>query len=529
MAEGYLREHGGNRSTEQSEPMREDQIENPAGGFVWGDKWMHAQRFLILGTEGGSYYVQERPFTREAAAAMMQCIDEDGIRAVEMIRDISVHGRAAKNGPALFALAMATAADNAVTRRKAWEVLPEVARIGTHLLNFCAYRQLFGGWGRGTRRGIGNWYTEKSPDDLAYQLIKYRQRDNWSQRDVLRKAHPVPPSHEHNALFQWVTQGTQGGLPRMVEGFIKAQESTNARTTARLIRDYGLPWEALKPDHLASPSVWRALIEDENMPVMAMIRNLARMARLGVLTPLSAAEQLVVDRIADQDRIRAARVHPIALLSALKIYSRGYSELGHGDPWVSAPGIVDALDSAFYNAFRNVTPAGKRTLLAFDVSGSMSCPVLGVAGLTARDAAAAMGLITAATEPFVTSLAFTGDLMPFALSGRERLDDVVHKMESLPFGTTDCALPMIYARHAKVSVETFIVYTDNETWAGREHPVQALRRYRAASGVDAKLIVVGTSATEFTVADPDDPGMLDVVGFDTAAPGVMAEFSRGTV
>ena len=33
-------------------------------------------------------------------------------------------------------------------------------------------------------------------------------------------------------------------------------------------------------------------------------------------------------------------------------------------------------------------------------------------------------------------------------------------------------------------------------------------------------------ANDFTIADPDDAGMLDVVGFDTAAPSVMSDFIR---
>jgi 60 kDa SS-A/Ro ribonucleoprotein len=41
------------------------------------------------------------------------------------------------------------------------------------------------------------------------------------------------------------------------------------------------------------------------------------------------------------------------------------------------------------------------------------------------------------------------------------------------------------------------------------------------------LIVVGMTANQFTIADPSDPGMLDVVGFDIAAPQVMTDFSAG--
>jgi 60 kDa SS-A/Ro ribonucleoprotein len=69
---------------------------------------------------------------------------------------------------------------------------------------------------------------------------------------------------------------------------------------------------------------------------------------------------------------------------------------------------VDALDRAFYAAFRNVEPTGKRWLLALDVSGSMDCgQIAGVPGLTPRVASAAMALVTAATEKNLPDGAFT--------------------------------------------------------------------------------------------------------------------------
>lgn len=72
-----------------------------------------------------------------------------------------------------------------------------------------------------------------------------------------------------------------------------------------------------------------------------------------------------------------------------------------------------------------------------------------------------------------------------------------------------------------------MVYTDNETWAGTIHPHQALAEYRRTTGIPAKLIVVGMTATGFTIADPSDAGILDVVGFDAAVPSLITEFARG--
>ena len=53
------------------------------------------------------------------------------------------------------------------------------------------------------------------------------------------------------------------------------------------------------------------------------------------------------------------------------------------------------------------------------------------------------------------------------------------------------------------------------------------RDYRRASGIDARLVVVGMVSNGFTIADPNDPGMLDVVGFDTATPQLISDFARG--
>jgi 60 kDa SS-A/Ro ribonucleoprotein len=86
---------------------------------------------------------------------------------------------------------------------------------------------------------------------------------------------------------------------------------------------------------------------------------------------------------------------------------------------------------------------------------------------------------------------------------------------------------MLYAQAQEREVDAFVIYTDSETWAGHVHPVQALQDYRRASGLDARLVVVGLVSNGFSIADPADPGMLDVVGFDTATPQLISDFARG--
>ena len=443
------------------------------------------------------------------------------------------------------------------TRQAALAALPQVARTGTHLFQFAAFVEGFRGWGRSLRRAVGRWYTDKPVDALAYQAVKFRQRDGMTHRDLLRLAHParrigagnpsLAVSDEHARLFEWIVRGgATDGLPRLVEGFARAQAAPTAGETAELVREYGLPREALQPEHLTSLEVWEALLED--MPMTALIRNLATMTRVGVIAPGSDGTAKVVAQLADADRLRKARVHPIAVLAALRTYASGRGVRGRGE-WNPVREVVDALDAAFYASFGNVEPTGKRLLLALDVSGSMdvaaasrafpACPrVTHPPRSRSSPRRRRSGTRSSASRRAVSASAQLGrrcsraahdGLTPLAISPRQRLDDAIRTVSDLPFGGTDCALPMLYAQAREREIDTFVVYTDSETWAGDIHPAQALRDYRQASGIDARLVVVGMVSNGFSIADPNDPGMLDVVGFDTATPQLISDFASGAL
>jgi 60 kDa SS-A/Ro ribonucleoprotein len=522
------------------------QVPNAAGGYAWPvSAWDRLDRFLVLGSEGGTFYVGERELTVENARAVAGLIDEAGPRVVARVVEVSESGRAPRNDPALFVLAMAAASADEATRAAALAALPRVARTGTHLFHWLRYVQAFRGWGRGVRRAVAGWYTGKAPRDVAYQVLKYAARDGWAHRDALRLAHPTPPTPTHDLVFRLAVKGWEAlaQAPAEVEPevrtLLEAMHSLAGATpvqAAHTIAQHGLVREVVPTELLRHAVVWEALLE--RMPMMALIRNLGVMSKVGLVAPMSAAAATVAQRVTDENALRKARIHPLAVLAALRTYARGRGMRGSGT-WEPVAQVVDALDAAFYLAFRNAPGTGQRLMLALDVSGSMCAPLHGMPYLSCREAAAAMALVTAATEPRHMFTAFTQGTYPslwpgmttgltqLAISPRQRLDDVVRSISDLPFGGTDCALPMVEARKHRWEIDTFVIYTDSETWAGLIHPVQALRQYREQSGIPARLVVVGMTSNGFSIADPEDAGMLDVVGFDTATPQLIADFARG--
>jgi 60 kDa SS-A/Ro ribonucleoprotein len=541
------------RRTPQSRPADTRQARNSAGGYGFQvDHVTRLRRFLTLGTTGGTFYATEQAITEANAKVILDMARGDTATLVRETVAVSQAGRAPRNNPALFALAAAASLGDPAGKRAALDALPLVARTATHLFIFCGYAQNFRGWGRGLRRGVGGWYLTQDPGRLAYQMLKYRQREGWTHRDLLRQAHPAGTG-QHRALFDFAC-GRDADLMDLplVSAFLEAQAiatpapdtPTNpgqrARAWAKLIETHpDLTHEMLPTEALSHPLVWEALIA-AGMPQTALIRQLPRLTRLGVLAPMSPTLAAVCAQLTDQERLTKARVHPIAVLLALRTYASGHSARGDST-WTPVAKVTDALDAAFYLAYGSVEPSGKRVMSAVDVSGSMGDPAAGTP-LSCREAAAALALVTAATEPNHMITGFTdgpypsrithgvgSGLTPLNISPRQRLDDVMNTIRRVPMGGTNCAAPMQWALTERAEIDVFEIITDNETWFGDIHPHQALEEYRQKTGIPARLAVVALTPTEFTIADPADPGSLDVSGFDAAVPTLLADFARGAI
>jgi 60 kDa SS-A/Ro ribonucleoprotein len=523
--------------TPQSEQADPRQAKNHAGGwtFTTGRK-ERLHRFLILGTDGGTYYQRERELTRENAQIVLEWIANDPIGLVDEIVAISLAGRAPRQNALIFALAACRAlADQEGSVYARSYGCPAVLRTGTQLTLYVRYSTQFGAWSRGLRRSVADWYLG-DPQKVAYQVCKYRKRNDWTHRDLLRSAHPgmweAKASPLQRTLFDWISGRVGADSPALaelpiVQSFVRAQSATTVKQWVQVIHDNPqVSWEMFPDEAQTKPEVWVALIE-AGMPMTALFRKLPVITRLGLFKPFSAALHTVTGQLMDQDRLLRARVHPVSILLAARTYASGRSVDGKGAPWDPAGQVIDAMNAAFYLAFGTVVPSGKRTLFGIDVSGSMTGAASGLS-ISCREVAAAMALVSEKTEPRTAMYGFGARRMiPLAITAKQRLDDVMKVMQSQPWDSTDCALPMVTALKEGWEVDHFSIYTDNETWFGQIHPHQALQQYRKATGIDAKLSVIGLTATDFTIADPADPGSMDVAGFDSNVPQLLADFARG--
>lgn len=534
--------------TPQTRPLPgEAMVKNAAGGYVFElDDWSRLRRFLILGCQGGTYYASEQKLTLANADVAVSLLKQDGSRVVRETIDVSDKGLAPKNEPAIFVLALASVHGDQPTRKAAFDALPAVCRIGTHLFTFIEYRQaLGGGWGRGIRTAISKWYMGRSAPDIAFQAIKYQQRNGVSHRDVLRLTHPVAQDTATRLVFdaicepeigaerrvqkarkvqterQTVAKGWEGvrTLAPFVDGWLRVRDETDPKAAARIIAETRLQREFVPTELLSSPDVWDALLP--SLGYTALIRNLGNLSKCGLLKPFSQAAKYVQEKLADGEAIRKARVHPWHVLLASRTYAKGSGFRGSGS-WAVTPQVVGALDYAFDLSFHNVAPTGKRFILGIDVSGSMSS-TMDNSPLIVAEAAAAMALITIRTEPEYWAFGFATDFRDLGITKRDSLNDVLAKTRIANFGGTDCALPIRWARQDKVQADAVLVYTDNETYAGPTHAAAELQAYRREIG-PLKLGFIAFTATESSVVNPNDAGCMNFVGLDASLPQAINAF-----
>ena len=563
MSGNYIAKELYETPASQKEPIfgrEQDMVVNAAGGYVYAvDDFVRTERFLILGSEAGSYYTGKRELTIDNARAVQRALAEDGPRVVEMIRDVSVNKRAAKQAPTFFALALAMSSDNLETRQKAAEILPAVLRTGGHILQFVQTVDSMRGWGRLLKNTVASWYNNMPIDRLVYQTVKYSSNSGWNHKDVLASAHAMPSTPQHNALFKYITSGE---LPdrddpafRVLFAKLAADEAVeDVDNLINIIRDNRLNWEMVPGPALAHNKVWQALLPD--MPMSATVWNLATMTRHEVLKSNSDEAHMVYTRLTDPVHVQKSGIHPLNLLKVKVEYSKGssgeYNRSYTGarrkrNPetivhWKPVQQVLDALEQSFYLAFDNVESTNLRYYIGIDVSSSMRTKfVTGSASFSAAEASAALAMVYAKKEPRTVIKGFSSKGSPFSYYSRMRgddnimvdlgitrndsLDTVMRKTREMNFGMTDCALPMLDAIDKSIPVDCFLIFTDNESWKGQIHASEALRKYRKEMGINAKMAVVAMTAVNYSVADPKDAGMLDFVGFDSAMPKLIAQFA----
>ena len=285
-----------------------------------------------------------------------------------------------------------------------------------------------------------------------------------------------------------------------------------------MIQKYKLSHMSLPSEMLNSRKIWQALLP--SLGLEALIRNLPKITNLRLIS------DDILSRLANQSEINAAMINPIKALYARKTYNLGRNIKGK-QTWVPDDRVKLALDKTFQLSF-NGEPTGKHYLIAMDVSGSMQCAKICDMEMTCAEASAAIAMMFVRLEENTKTMAFSGNFIELDIRPDDDLDVVMEKTAHLPFNFTRIDVAIKTALERRIKVDVFIILTDNDCGYG-EHPHKVLADYQRIMQIPARVVVIGMVSNKFTVAEPGNACMMDIVGFDTATPEIIREFALGNL
>lgn len=516
-----------NTTTPQSQPIpgRSDMVKNNAGGYVFQiTPQERLERFLLIGSEDGTYYVDEQKLTKENATSIISLIKSDGLDVVATVTDFAVNNRAPKADAGLFVLALCAAYGDQDTKTASYAAITKVCRTSTHLFTFLANIQDLRGWSRGLRKGVAAFYTSKDPSQVAYQLVKYRNRAGFTHKDVLKLSHARPTCPEMQDLFAYVTAkdlaefDLEKGNP-LINAFEEAQkDNVKEKKLITLIKEYRLTWEMIPNTQLNKPEVLKALLE--NMPLTALLRNLNRFSYNGLTDGNTDTVRAITKKLKDEEFVTKSGIHPLNVINSMFTYSSGRGTKGD-KTWTVNQKIVDALNDTYELSLKALPSTGKNILVGVDVSGSMRSPVGGMQ-MSAVQVGNVLGTTILKAEDEAELIWFDTSVHLPKIGRTSSLKEVLNLYT--PGGGTDCALVFAHALRTKIKYDAIIILTDSETWAGRGHGAELLEQYRRTVNKDVKVIEVAMVSNPYSTLPADDKNLLRVVGFDASVVDVIQSY-----
>lgn len=514
------------QSVPQTTPIPgKSMIRNDAGGFVFETPWnLLLDRILIFGSSAQTYYVDSRTAYADAEVQMRQIFHAHGLEALARIREIREQNLSPKLDALFHWTALATHKDFPLeVRYDAWATFHSICKTASHMFSFVNAMVHFHGWNRSSRRNIGEWYTEKELEQLAFQMTKYRVREGYSHRRVLKMAHPTPPTQGHSNLFAWAVGNTEDmgeGLSAIatIQNFERAQRADKAELIT-MIEEMGrnFPQEWVPKELSGKPDVVQALLP--NMPAVALFRNLGRLSKAGA--PPGLMVQALNDTVNPELFQSKYGVHPFQVLLAYLTYQSGR---GTRSAWEPSSPVLATMAKAMNMAYSVVEPSNKRLLIAVDTSGSMGGHYGYVPTSPLTPIVSAMALAWHLFRAFPNSelVGVDTNLRQFALHSESGLDAFLGM--STPGGGTNLGLPYTYALK-KGDHDGTIMVSDMETWAGTRHVVQIMENLNR-SKPDMKHVMVSLTGRTGSLTENDNPNLMEVVGLDSSAVRVVDNFFK---
>ncbi len=276
-----------------------------------------------------------------------------------------------------------------------------------------------------------------------YTLAKYKGAGKTvKMRDILCLCRPCPKDENQSALWK-----------RVLENNLKTP----------------VTWETELSAKGNNAETWENLIDSGKVGYMALLRNLRNIIRAN-----PANIENVWRRIENPEAVRKSGQLPFRFLAAYKSIAD-----------IAGSRALDALENAVDASIGNMPKLPGTTVIAVDVSGSMSGLISRKSSVRCVEIGMMLGLIANRLCDNAIFYIFHTEIEKIAVS--RHLDIIRETLRAKANGGTDMYLPFQKMLWDDITADRLIIFSDNECNAGggwyKDKPVQTLAdEYRKKTG-----------------------------------------------
>lgn len=226
-------------------------------------------------------------------------------------------------------------------------------------------------------------------------------------------------------------------------------------------------WETQLSSNGNNKETWEKLIDSGKVGYMALLRNLRN-----ILNANPSNLNKVLDTIQNPEAVKRSRQLPFRYLSA-------YKELEN----IGGSRVFDVLENSLEASIENVPKLSGTTVIAVDISGSMSSLISNKSKVHCYEIAVLLGLIANKICENSYFYEFNSTIRSVPLS--HRTDILATTLNSRCCGGTNMFLPFNKMIDDNIKTDRIIIISDNECNGGWNSPVQTIAdQYRRKTGND---------------------------------------------
>ncbi|WP_127587216.1 TROVE domain-containing protein [Paenibacillus koleovorans] len=381
------------------------------------------------------------------------------------------------------------------------KVFLRVVRIPSDLSDFLTILQGMGRGegGRAVKRQVNRFLAGVS----EYWAIKYNGRGRgYSLGDAIATAHPKPADLKQQALFRYL-RGQEANLSLLpqVDALEQLKLAKTELEQLHWIEVGKLPHEVVTGAVKPTQAIWEALIDQ--MPAMALLRNLNTLERAGVLENRYNLDT-VVARLTDVHTLRKAQIFPFR-------FAKAFRQVKH-------QALRDALRDAVEATFANLPDLEGRTAIFLDTSGSMnSGEYLQIGSVFAL----ALYKKTEGDSLFWLFDTVVVDPRP------SRRDSILSQADQIQArGGTDTGAPVRELLRKREKVDQIVIITDEQQNSGSPF-YEELMKYRSKVNPDVRAFIIDIAPYRSAMVPPLDRNTFYIYGWSDTVLSFIAHSIRG--